>query len=83
MQLATQKAPAVPQKDKVGVRSIINDSATEKGQEVTLEEEGKLTHCEGNEKEADRIIHGKTEAVMFHTWWNIFSQTHPTNRGET
>lgn len=28
------------------------------------EEEGKLTYCEGKEKEADRIIHGKTKTVM-------------------
>lgn len=36
VQLTIQKVPAVSHEDKVGVRSIINCSAMERGQEITL-----------------------------------------------
>lgn len=43
MQLTIQKVSATSH--KVAVRSIINDSVMEKGQEITMrEEEGKLTY---------------------------------------
>lgn len=35
------------------------------GNNFRREEEGKLTYCEGEEKETDRMIHGKTKTVMF------------------
>lgn len=41
MQLTIQKVSAIPHKDKVGVRSIINDSVMEKGQGITLGEKRK------------------------------------------
>lgn len=41
VQLTIQKVPAISHKDKVGVRSVINDSAKEKGQEITLGEKRK------------------------------------------
>lgn len=67
VQLTIQKVPAISHKDKVCVRSIINDSAMEKktGNNFRREKEGKLTYCQGKEKEADSIIHGKTKTVMF------------------
>jgi len=41
VQLTIQKVPAISHKDKMGVRSIINDTAMEKGQEITLGEKRK------------------------------------------
>lgn len=41
VQLTIQKVSAIPHKDKVGVRSIINDSVMEKGQGITLGEKRK------------------------------------------
>lgn len=65
LQLTVQKAWATA--DKVGVRSLTNNSAMKKrtGNNFGREKEGKLTYCEDTETEADRIIHGKTKTVMF------------------